>query len=61
MMLTGQALDWYNNLPQHNIYSFEQLTNKFLDHFAINVQKRASITDLEKLSQFDDESILNCV
>lgn len=50
MTLAGQALDWYKNLPQHSIYSFEQLANIFLDHFAINMRKRASITYLRRMS-----------
>ena len=50
MTLAGQALDWYNNLLQHSIYSFEQLAYRFLDHFAINIRKRSSIMDLSKLS-----------
>lgn len=57
MNLVGQALDLYNNLLQHSIFSFEQLANQFLDHFGINIIKRDSIMDLSKLSQFDDKSI----
>lgn len=58
MTLAVQDLDLYNNLPQFSIFSFEKLANKILDHFGINTRKRDSITDLSKLSQFDDKSIL---
>jgi len=53
MTLEGEDLDWYNNLPQHSIFSFEQLANQFLDHFWINIRKRASIMDLSKLLQYN--------
>lgn len=50
MTLGGQAINWYNSLPQHSLYSFDKLENLFLEHFYINIKKRASITDLMKLS-----------
>lgn len=61
MTLAKNDLGWYNNLPQHRILSFEKLANNFLDHLVINIRKRASIIDLSKLSQFDDESVLDYV
>lgn len=61
IILMGQPLYLYNNLLQHMIYSFEKLADKFLDHFVINIHKRASIMNLGKLSQFDDESISNYI
>lgn len=57
MMLGGQALNWYNNLPQHSILSFEQLANQFLNYFDINIKRISSITDLLNISQHDDDSI----
>ena len=49
MTLAGQALDWYNSLPLHSLYMFEQLANQFLEHFRINIKERSSITDLTRL------------
>jgi len=61
MNLDEKDLDWYNNLCEHSILSFVHLANQFLYHFGINIRKRASITDLSKLSQFDEESISDYV
>lgn len=57
MNLAGQALDWYNNLSRHSIYSFEQLASLFLEHFSINIRKGSTITDLTGIFQYYDESI----
>ena len=57
MTLAGQALDWYNSLPMHSLYTFEQLANQFLEHFRINIKEKSSITDLTRLQQFPDETI----
>jgi len=48
--LGGQAMNWYNALPQHSLYSLKQLSNLFLEYFSINIKKRASIIDLMRLS-----------
>lgn len=61
MNLKGQAMNWYNALAQHSLYSFEQLANTFIENFSINTKRRASIIDLMKLSQFNQDSILNYV
>ena len=53
MTLGGQAMNWYNVLPQHSWYTFEKLASLFLEHFFINIKKMASIIDLIKLAQFD--------
>lgn len=50
MTLEGQDLDWYNNMPQNIIYSFEQLANLFLEYFSIKMRKRSSIIELNKIS-----------
>jgi len=57
MTLFGQAMDWYNNLPEYSIKSYSQLANLFLQHFRINIKDKTSITDLTRLQQFLDESI----
>lgn len=57
MMLTRQAMDWYNNLLEHSIKSYSQLVNLFLQYFGINVKDKTSFTDLTRLQQFLDESI----
>ena len=54
-------MDWYNNLHQHRIFSFEQFKNQFLDHFRITIRKGAFVTNLRKLYQFEDKSILHYV
>lgn len=59
MNLAGQALDWYNNLPQHSIFSFEKLANQFMEYFGIKIKKRVSIIDLSNFYQFFYESILD--
>ena len=61
MTLRDQSMNWYNTLLQHSLCSFEQLGNPFLEHFSINIKKRASISYLIRLSQFDQESILDYV
>lgn len=59
MTLGGQAMNWYNDLPQYSLYLFNQLSNFFLEDFLINIKKRSYVTDLMKMSQFDQESISN--
>lgn len=49
MMLIGQAMDWYNDLPEHSIKSYSQLENLFLQYFRINVKDKTSITNLTRL------------
>ena len=61
MTLAGQALDWYNSLPMHSLYTFEQLANQFLEHFRINIKEKSSITDLTRLQQFPNETIQNYI
>ncbi|KAL0370833.1 UNVERIFIED_CONTAM: hypothetical protein Sangu_0401400 [Sesamum angustifolium] len=34
--LAGKAMTWFNQLPSGTINSFEQLSQRFLHHFAIN-------------------------
>jgi len=57
MILWVQAMNWYNSLSQHSLYSFEKNLNLILECFSTNIKKRNSIIDLIKLSQFDQESI----
>lgn len=57
MTLGDQAMNWYNALPHHSLYSFEQLVNLFLEQVSINMKKRASVIDLIKLSQLEKEFI----
>lgn len=61
MNLKGKPMNDYNSLLQHSLYSFEQLANLFLEHFSINIKKRASITDFMKMARFDQESIFDYV
>jgi len=46
MTLVGQAMDWYNNLPEYSIKSYSQLENLFLQYFRINIKDKTSITYL---------------
>ncbi|KAH9299908.1 hypothetical protein KI387_044604 [Taxus chinensis] len=61
MSLAGPALDWYNNIPQHSLFSFSQLAQMFVENFSINITHKISITDLYNIRQFDDESIADFV
>ena len=61
MTIGGQPMNWYNALPQHSLYQFEQLVNLFIEHFSINIKKRDSINNIMKLSLFDQESIYDYV
>lgn len=61
MTLVAQALEWYNNLPRHSIYSFSQLANLFLQHFRIYIKEESSIMDLVELKQSQNESIIDFI
>lgn len=47
----------YNDLPLNSLYNFEQLANLFIEYLSMNIKKRVSITNLMKLSQFDQDLI----
>ena len=57
--LGGDALDWYNHLPNHSIHTFEQLAAQFLDKISLNVKRKMTLHDLVNLKQYDEEPMLD--
>lgn len=61
MTLVGYTLYWYNGLPRHSVYSFNQLVDLFLEYFRINIHDAMSIVDLTKLQQFPYERVTDYI
>lgn len=61
MNLGGQTLDWYNNLGQYSLLTFQQLVNIFLNHFLIYIKSKITLNYLYNLNQYQDELIIDYV
>ncbi|KAK0608385.1 hypothetical protein LWI29_029952 [Acer saccharum] len=55
--LSGQALQWYTNLPNNSIDSFAQLTDTFVEQFAINRKLKKQSNDLYTIMQRPIENL----
>ena len=56
LSLTGTAFSWFSSLPPNSVRSWNELEQKFHDHFYSGVNE-AKLTDLTSVSQGRDESI----
>jgi len=55
--LSEKTLDWFNNLPKHNITSFDVFSQLFIIHFAANKPKVVKVFNLFDIKQEKDESL----
>ncbi|KAL0430946.1 UNVERIFIED_CONTAM: hypothetical protein Sradi_0720600 [Sesamum radiatum] len=55
--LSGKAMAWFNQLPSGTIEGFEQLSQRFLHHFAINKRYPKTASYLFTIIQRDNESL----
>ena len=56
LSLTGTAFSWFSSLPPNSVHSWNELEQKFHDHFYSGVNE-AKLTDLTSVKQGRDESI----
>ena len=56
LSLTGMAFSWFASLPPNSIQSWNELEQKFHDHF-YNGDNETKLTDLTSVRQGRDESI----
>ena len=56
LSLTGTAFSWFSSLPPNSVHSWNELEQKFHDHFYSGVIE-AKLTDLTSVRQDRDESI----
>ncbi|KAL0290853.1 UNVERIFIED_CONTAM: hypothetical protein Sradi_7041300 [Sesamum radiatum] len=59
--LAGKAMAWFNQLPMGTIDSFEQLSQRFLHHFAINKRYPKTALYLFTVIQREHESLRDYV
>ncbi|KAL0315330.1 UNVERIFIED_CONTAM: hypothetical protein Sradi_5411200 [Sesamum radiatum] len=59
--LAGKAMTWFNQLPSGTIDSFEQLSQRFLHHFAINKRYPKTASYLFTVIQREHESLRDYV
>ncbi|KAL0289947.1 UNVERIFIED_CONTAM: hypothetical protein Scaly_2687700 [Sesamum calycinum] len=55
--LSGKALAWFNQLPPRTVEVFEQLSQRFLHHFAINKQYPKTASYLFTIVQREHEGL----
>ena len=58
LSLTGTAFSWFSSLPPNSVHSWNELEQKFHDHFYSGVNE-AKLTDLTSVKQNRDESVSN--
>ncbi|KAL0284534.1 UNVERIFIED_CONTAM: hypothetical protein Sradi_7194600 [Sesamum radiatum] len=61
MTLAGKTMTWFNQLPSGTIDSFEQLSQRFLHHFAINKRYPKTVSYLFTVIQREHESLRDYV
>ncbi|KAL0362159.1 UNVERIFIED_CONTAM: hypothetical protein Scaly_1171100 [Sesamum calycinum] len=59
--LAGKAMTWFNQLPIGSIDNFEQLSQRFLHHFAINKRYPKTASYLFTVTQREQESLRDYV
>ncbi|KAK4394080.1 hypothetical protein Sango_1878800 [Sesamum angolense] len=59
--LAGKAMTWFNQLPIGSIDNFEQLSQRFLHHFAINKRYPKTASYLFTVVQREQESLRDYV
>lgn len=55
--LTGEAADWFDNLPPSSIYNFEMFAEAFVDYFFYLKQRRLKSFELLEVKQQEGESL----
>lgn len=55
--LKGLAQQWFMSLPPSSIYSFEDLAECFLTHFADSMEAKRHFTHLSTIKQGENESM----
>jgi hypothetical protein len=58
LSLTGTAFSWFSSLPPNLVHSWNELEQKFHDHF-YSGDNEAKLTDLTSFRQGRDESIMD--
>jgi hypothetical protein len=58
LSLTGTAFSWFSSLPPNLVHSWNELEQKFHDHF-YSGDNEAKLTDLTSVRQGRDESIMD--
>jgi len=56
LSLTGTAFSWFSALPPNSVRSWNELEQKFHDHF-YSGDNEAKLTDLTSVKQTRDESV----
>ena len=59
--LGGPALTWFINLPYKSIESYQQLADKFVEHFASSCKLEKTTDDLNAIQQWRGESLRSYV
>ncbi|XP_019168186.1 PREDICTED: uncharacterized protein LOC109163917 [Ipomoea nil] len=55
--LKGSAQRWLAALPPKSIYSFEELADRFMSHYAANIKPQKDLTHLGDILQEEGESL----
>jgi len=55
--LNETTLDWFNNLLEHNVTSFDEIFKMFIDHFAANKPKLVNVGYMFDLKQERGETL----
>jgi hypothetical protein len=58
LSLTGTVFSWFSSLPPNSVRSWNELEQKFYDHF-YSGDNEAKLTDLTSVKQNRDESFLD--
>lgn len=56
--LAGTTMDWFSHLPC-GIKTFQEITEKFIDHFSFNLDMDVSLEELYTLKQNQGETFTN--
>ena len=56
LSLTGTAFSWFSTLPPNSVRSWNELEQKFYDHF-YSGDNEVKLTDLTSVKQTRDESV----
>ena len=58
LSLTSTSFSWFSSLPPNSVHSWNELEQKFHDHF-YSGDNEAKLTDLTSVKQNRDESVSN--
>ncbi|XP_014503184.1 uncharacterized protein LOC106763514 [Vigna radiata var. radiata] len=57
LSLEGEALEWFNSLPNGSVENFKSLSNTFIEQFAASRVQDVTLVDLMNLKQGKDEPV----